>query len=1118
MLDCRELLKELFREARFFDSRDLLVNPERNPNKTILLSEEQNKLPFEGKVKNIIRESKAIKKESGNDALCITHDLIQIEGQAQFPLFLESCDFKLNKLNNEVELLRSRELILNPYLSVYLENLELKLGKGLEASLFETNIEIEFQDEIRAELQLLGIEIEREVSYLGNFHPHRFSHLKDLNKLIQGDHFSNALLQLSGDDYSENNALNLSKSFLFPSDTDQRKAIELSEKHNLALLGPPGTGKSQYLTNLLAKLVFSEQSTLVISEKRTALEVIQKRLKERNLDYLSSIQTTQSSSSEFVFQLKENWKKLEAERNPKTTKSSRFESLSANLQFYLDVLNQPETIGGLSLNDFLKLCSNPEEKGSFFLNPPAVQEFIDQTQSIELFYQNKKSNLLSNLQEQVIQNETSTAILDVLVNLQTTITAIQAQFGANSHSDIDVLVQRAAWAQVAQSEYYRKHRELFNPDSKKQKQILQSIKKWRKIDSELSSIETQKHWKRELHSEELKALQASLFGKSGLFNSQKRGWKKCSNAPFESAHALIADQLKTIELESKKSSLTAQIQAEGLDTVGAELILFEQWIKRFNTDEWREIQTLSTKIIEHQANVHDDLHRAQQQLKSYFKSTSLDLILEQIESILQSKTEFIALCELTKHWSKELLYLVLANSTFDELKNSIYHSHWLLFSELFPGMAHFNSSMLRDKLIELQKESEIEQELFAENIHTKQQAKFQHFETLLRTPANKLSNEEKELKVNLRKGKSLLSKEFAKKTRHIPLHALYNSEARLWIQVLVPIMLCNTEQVARAFPLEVDLFDVGIFDEASQVPLFTAVGAAQRCKKLVVAGDDQQMRPSRPFGSGKDEVVDLLSQALMYFKSSTLKHHYRSEHEDLIAFSNRHFYKNELIAYPSFPREKQVIQFIPCAGEYHDRKNEKEAKAIAKTIASLLSEKANFGVVAFSEEQISLIWNTLSPALAEKLQDAIDEDLAFVKAVDKVQGDECDHLLISFTFGFNKNGQFKYTFGPMSTAHGTNRLNVLLTRARKSIQFYASVSYADFRVTPNASVDLIRKYFAFMESEREESSIRFPYELQPRVDNNKLTFEHIGSSIQNAQELATLFNVLENRGWEVHFA
>lgn len=1118
MLDCRELLKELFREARFFDSRDLLVNPERNPNKTILLSDEQNKLPFEGKLKNIIRECKAIKKESGNDALCITHDLIRIEGSAHFPLFLESCDFTLNKVSNEVELLRSHELILNPYLSVFLENLEIELEKNLEASLFETNIEPDVQAEIRAELQQLQIEVERGISCLGNFHPHRFSHLKDLDLLIRGEQFSNALLQLSGDDYIENQALNLSKSVLFPIDTDQRDAIELSEKYNLALLGPPGTGKSQYLTNLLAKLVFSEQSTLVISEKRTALEVIQKRLKERNLDYLSSIQTTQSSSSDFVFQLKENWKKLEAESNPKTTKSSRFEMLNANLQFYLDVLNQPETIGGLSLNDFLVQCPNPEETGRFFLNPPRVSELKEHAHSIEQFYEQKGIRFLSIIKEQILFTETSTTILNVLADLQSAMALIREQFQANSQADLDVLIQRAAWAQVAQSEYYRKHRELFNPDSKKQKQLLQHIKTWRKIESAMSALETQKHWKRELHSEELKALQARFSGKGGLFSGQKKSWKKCSSAPFESAQVLIDDQLRVIELENKKRSVVAQIQAVGLEATETELILFEQWLKRFNTDEWREIQLLSTRIIENPTNIHEDLNRTQLQLNRYFTTKSLDLITEQIDFILQSKMEFIAVCELTKNWSTEMLHLVLASSNYNDLNRNLYHSHWLLFSERFPGMAHFKSSILRDKLLELREEAAIEQELFAEKIRTKQQAKFQHFETLLRTPANKLSAEAKELKTSLRKGKSILSKEFAKKTRHLPLHALYNSEARLWIQVLVPIMLCNTEQVARAFPLEMDLFDVGIFDEASQVPLYTAVGAAQRSKKLVVAGDDQQMRPSRPFGSGKDDIVDLLSQALMYFKSSTLKHHYRSEHEDLIAFSNRHFYKDELIAYPSFPREKQVIQFIPCAGEYHDRKNEKEARAIAKTISHLLSENANFGVVAFSEEQISLIWNTLSPSLAEKLQDAIDEDLAFVKAVDKVQGDECDHLIISFTFGYNKNGQFKYTFGPMSTGHGTNRLNVLLTRARKSIQFYASVSYSDFRVTPNTSVDLIRKYFAFLESEKEDASIRFPYELRPRIDTNKLTFESIGKSIQHAQELATLFNVLESRGWEVHFA
>ena len=191
-------------------------------------------------------------------------------------------------------------------------------------------------------------------------------------------------------------------------------------------------------------------------------------------------------------------------------------------------------------------------------------------------------------------------------------------------ADLDSLIQRAAWAQVAQSDYYRKHCELFDPGSTKQKQLLQGIKKWRKVHVELGSIEVQQHWKRSLHREELKTLRTHLSSKRGIFHSAKRDWKKLSHAPFDAAQHLIADQLKIAELQNKLQNIEAQLKSLGLEATETEIILFEQWLKQYNSKEWHEIQLLSTQIIAGEQNIHAELNRTKKRYCSLFQDKLLE--------------------------------------------------------------------------------------------------------------------------------------------------------------------------------------------------------------------------------------------------------------------------------------------------------------------------------------------------------------------------------------------------------------------------------------------------------------------------------------------------------------
>src|SRR5690606_14199973 len=99
------------------------------------------------------------------------------------------------------------------------------------------------------------------------------------------------------------------------------------------------------------------------------------------------------------------------------------------------------------------------------------------------------------------------------------------------------------------------------------------------------------------------------------------------------------------------------------------------------------------------------------------------------------------------------------------------------------------------------------------------------------------------------------------------------------------------------------LFDLVIFDEASQCPVESALPALVRGRRVIVAGDDQQMPPAHFFRAAHDTEDDdstllatrsILALARVAYRNTTLRWHYRSRREELIAFSNRAFYGGRL--------------------------------------------------------------------------------------------------------------------------------------------------------------------------------------------------------------------------------
>ncbi|MFY2556127.1 AAA domain-containing protein [Corallococcus terminator] len=290
-----------------------------------------------------------------------------------------------------------------------------------------------------------------------------------------------------------------------------------------------------------------------------------------------------------------------------------------------------------------------------------------------------------------------------------------------------------------------------------------------------------------------------------------------------------------------------------------------------------------------------------------------------------------------------------------------------------------------------------------------------------------------------------------------------------------PVWMASPQTVAQIFPRR-PIFDVVIFDESSQCRLEEALPVLTRAKRVVIAGDPKQLPPTRFFESAvvqsqdteaeteqglfedqQSEVEDLLSAALnLDIDQCYLDVHYRSQDADLIAFSNEHFYDKRLQAIPAHPSHRAPhapLRLLPVGGTYEKRVNHTEARAVGQLVKELLAraEPPSIGIACFNLSQRDAITDVLDELAAEDAPFAARLATArtrrgagsfeglFVKNLENVQGDERDHLIISTTYGPDRQGRFYRRFGPLGSAGGGRRLNVLVTRARQQVHLVTSI-------------------------------------------------------------------------------
>ena len=917
----------------------------------------------------------------------------------------------------------------------------------------------------------------------------------------------------------------------FRIDSSQEKVLkEIKKGNSLVVQGPPGTGKSQLICNLVSDFISRGKKVLVVCQKKAALDVVGKRLSEKNIrNFVGLVHDYKADRKQLYEQIAKQTSSVEDYQNRNNGLDTvvlerTFQQTSNNISQIVEELDEFKSAlfdtheCGLSIKE-LYLKSNPEEKfidlkkNYHHLVYPAVDTFKSKIKNYLLYsekfenhnyilknrksfakYQSKDIKLFDKLIPEIkkyhnnLLDKTSTILLEP-INLE------ECLWVDDKKEVFDDFLNSVYSENVYEAfKFYTP----YNVDFARFNQIAESIYECYN-DSEIEVS---------LPSEELgkfaAVLQKAISSKSNLFkwisfyySKDKYILKKVivNNGLDFSKKSLrklekMLDNRLNLEHNFSKLEAIAWIpnlpENRNIDEIKSWLILQkkgllarEKYQKLRSFKDFFSFKDLSLsdfkitvsklfEIISEAKSKYQDW----QEIYNLFQINNIinndefsDKLIKAIKDDFESLVEFDKVNEGFKDYEKSILKDITnevghqENDVLSLLDNSLKIVWINHIEEKYPILRKVSTRRFEQLEKELQQNVEEKLDISSEILQLKAREV-----TYKQLEYNRLKNP-----ITYRK----LEKQVNKKRKIWPLRKLV-SECKEELFDIIPCWLTSPETASAIFPLE-NIFDLVIFDEASQCFAENAIPAIVRGKQVAIVGDEKQLAPNDLYSvrwdnENEEDLIDLdvesiLDLATLYLPQSSLNHHYRSQSLELIDFSNQHFYQNRLKLLPSFSKindKNPSIDYIKVDGVWEKNQNIIEAKKVVELVKELNKTKTqNIGIVTFNQKQQQLILDMIDEEFS-KNQLKVGDDF-FVKNIENVQGDERDIIIFSVGYAPTPSGRMNIQFGSLNTYKGENRLNVAVTRAREKIYVISSIYPEQLKVeqTKNEGPKLFKEYLKF---------------------------------------------------------
>lgn len=878
--------------------------------------------------------------------------------------------------------------------------------------------------------------------------------------------------------YSNNDAITPSESeikYISPLDWSQRLVVKSAMMQDLVIEGPPGTGKSQTIVNLIVNLLLQDKTVLVVSEKVAAIEVVYNRLgllREHTLlikDYIKD-------KNDFFDQIIKTSQNLE-----QTYVASYDTKYDYNISRYIESLkqiNNSNFYNEFSYEDVLAFASKLELLNHFKDNK-IVSDFIV---SVKNSFKNIKyelARIINDVNVAAIKSYNQDMESDLFDKIAEDDAIFLYEQISNNYLKKQIMYNYYLYKTNETVEHYKiltPHKIGITPKSYNYMEFNKYANALynKFIKHKASIIEFTKKLYTDLGFN--KALIALALKWDSIpdsdrplaiANTRPIKPKQCFIKLFRKKIKLTdSEQIFNDYLNNYASSFNKVVLADINDNLSEEELILYKMLLVTDVLTLSDIYDflLSSNIINFSDANFDNMYEI---FTKALKGLDFKTIIA-VKALNESDLSLLNLFNNSKLTIDTFTNAIIANYIgFDKLNEANTISKYL----------SNNEASYRDALLNMQHKYDESASYVYNYVKSDINNKFKANSELYGVYSNLVNQASQKRKRSVR--------------------TIFNRYSDA-IRTIYPVILTTPDTVSSLFAMEPELFDYVIFDEASQMFTERAVPAIQRSKQVIVAGDSKQLKPSSTFTSRFTESDDLdddeslsdqelealdkeslLDMSKGKYASKMLQVHYRSEHSELIEFSSHAFYDNKLffasnINTNSYHKPIEVINATSGMWSSNNT-NEIEAMEVVRIIKEILTNRTNnetIGVITFNIKQRDLIYSMLEAEDNANINRELDrfnittleDESLFIKNIENVQGDERDIIIFSIGYARDIDNKLSARFGTLNQSGGENRLNVAITRAKKKIYVVKSIKAVDLKVNmDNPGPRRLKEYLQYVE-------------------------------------------------------